>query len=309
MLRSFARQLPVAFIVTLAGCGATQPMVSYEVNRSKDLEGYSRFQLQRSTILIDRKKDKDGKDTNDITLTSVPTDPVEDPVYSIIPADSALVKTHLKIVHRPNTTLIESLGTEIEDKRVQFIQQVGSIITGAIGFFGLQETSGQLPKIPNYIDVTRMIEGQKDPEQARKRLAFSDLVLPGDPSNGKVVYDVTISATAPDALARDEFLKAIANRPVGVLFYSACRDVQVSFKSGPLLAGKSFNVRISDPNFVQTVQIPAKGKIEMHTGCGVNVSSEKSEVASDAKVAAELIAQVKAIRDAHEKAAKPAQTK
>lgn len=309
MLRSSVCQLSVAVIVPLAGCGATQPMVSYEVNRSKDLEGYSRFQLQRSTILIDRKKDKDGKDTNDITLTSVPTDPVEDPVYSIIPADSALVKTHLKIVHRPNTTLIESLGTEIEDKRVQFIQQVGSVITGAISFFGLQETGGQPPRIPNYIDVTKLIESEKNPELARKRLQFTDQVLPGDQSSGKVVYDVSISATAPDALARDEFLKAIANRPVGILFYSACRDVQVSFKSGPVLAGKSFNVRISDPSFVQTVQMPAKGKIEMHTGCGVNVSSEKSEVASDAKVAAELIAQVKAIRDAHEKAAKAAQAK
>lgn len=284
--------------VILTGCGATVPRVIYEADRSADDKGYSKFQLQRSMILVDWKKDKDGKDMKpDIVLSSVPTDAIADPVYSIIPDDSFMVATHLKLVHRPNTNLIESLGTEIEDRRVQFIQQVGSVVAGLIPFFAITVDKEKLGQIPSHIDVTRLfiddVITKEGEAKARGELHYTGAKLP----DGMTTYDIKISRVAPDAIARASYLASIKEKTVSVLFFAACRDAQVQFTSGPGI-GKVFNLRISDPNFVQTVQLPAKGKIELHTGCGVNVSSEKADVASDAKIASELISQIKTVRDA-----------
>jgi hypothetical protein len=287
--RSF-RLLALSAAVGLAGCGAS-PKVSYQQVNGPDDKGLIKFRLQRSTILVDYKKDKDGKDvTTEIALTSVPADRAGDPVYAMTPEDNLFMTTHLKVVHRANTDLLESLGTEIEDKRVQFIQQVGAFVTGLLGVAG-----ASAGKLPSTIDVTKLIEDAG--EKKGQAIILKDQLLPDQTT---IKYDIDISAAPADAIARDTFIASNGGKMIGVLFYAACRDAKVKFTTNPA-QDKVFNLRISDPNFVQTIKLPAKGKIDLHTGCGVNVTSEKSDVATDMKLVNELISQVKSIRDAAEK--------
>jgi len=285
--------LSVVLVLALAGCGAVVPKVSYQEVNGQDDKGLIKFRLQRSTILLDRKKDKDGKDVSpqEILMTSVPADRADDPVYAIMPQDNFFTTTHLKVTHRANTDLIESLGTEIEDKRIQFIQQVGGFITGLLGVAGASADT-----FPSYIDVTKFVDEIEDKEKARQAISKTGEKLP----DGNTTYNIDIGPVSKDAIERGKFITNHDGKTVSVLFYAACRDVNVHFTTDPA-KNKVFNLRISDPNFVQTIQLPAKGKIDMHTGCGVNVTSEKADVATDIKIVNELISQVKSIRDASKK--------
>lgn len=278
----------------LAGC-TVAPSVGYIQDLGEDREGYSKFQLQRSSVLISFKRDSEGAETDEIAASSVPADSLDDPVFSIVPKRNWGVKTHLKLKHRANSMLIESLGTEIEDKRIEAIQQIGGIVAAIAKMAAGGKEAGSMqkrPKLPIGIDVTRMFIdplAKENPLVARRKI---EIVGRAD-----LDYNLAISKVSEDAIPREAFVKSIEGVSQSVLFYSACRDVQVEFHQGDL-AQRQFNLRISDPNFVQTVAMPEKGTITFHTGCGVDVTSEKSEVASDAKIAQELVNQVKAIREA-----------
>ncbi len=276
----------------LAGCGGLQPTVQYQLDRPQDYEGLTKFRLAKTAVLVDNASSRDGKsaDSTTILLTAVPQED-ESRTFSIAARSGVLSVTHLKVTKRENTELLESVGTEIEDKRIELIQQVGGILGTVLPFLAARATQPRAAgTLPLAIDVSSHL-----PRAARDAVTGQGIL-----DNGWN-YEIVIGDAPVDAINTDEFMQN--HRSAGsshVLFYSACRNATVKFKSGPF-AGRSLSVRVSDPWFVQTVAMPAKGKIDFHSACGVNVTSERSDVASDAKVLNTLISQAKTLLDAKKK--------
>src|SRR5690606_17965840 len=113
--------------------------------------------------------------------------------------------------------------------------------------------------------------------------------------NNKVA--VTVGPLPPDAVAVEE----VIGKKTNSFIYAACRKATVQFKTKD---GKvhSTEVRISDPRHVQRVAFPIKGKIVVHSQCGVSVTSEKDTgVASNADLFKAIAEQAKALKEAFKK--------
>ncbi len=179
--------------------------------------------------------------------------------------------------------LVESIGTDIKDNRVKFIQDFGSaIITlASVGVLEGKKTSDcQWPRV---IDINPLLNGPKPDKHSLK----------GSLKNG-CDFTIDFGQVPPDAIPRDRYPFTKRQR---TFFYSACRDATVIINT-PDGEPVASTVRIADPNFLQTVVYPAKGKITMHSSCGVSTQSELVDTASGLEILNALIAQAKSIRDA-----------
>jgi hypothetical protein len=73
----------------------------------------------------------------------------------------------------------------------------------------------------------------------------------------------------------------------------------------PVAAGheRQLSVVVGDPNYVQALKLPEKGKMTAHPGCGFDSLSAPSSVASASEVFNKIVGQAKAIIYAKEAAA------
>lgn len=277
--------LPISAVCILSACQVL-PKVSYKefkVDGNKgDLEGYNKFKLSSSLILIDNQKDEKVKA---ISITSVLAEDPSNIVYGIVPADQPGISTAMKVNARENTMLVESIGTEIKDNRVKFIQDFGGVFTALVGMGVAADTPGcKASQLPQVIDVSRHLNVP----------TLTSVTQKGTLTKG-CEYIVKYGPIPPDAVSRNEYP---FSKRQHTLFYSACRDATLTINiDGQRVVS---TVKVADPNYLQTVVYPAKGKISMHSACGVSVESELVETATTPEILNALIAQAKSLRDAKE---------
>lgn len=285
-----------------SGCSAI-PKVTYQEVTGPDASGTIKFVLPRSLVVLDRRSSKD--EGVKLAAVAVPTElPVgsRQRLYAIMPSDQVGVKTRLKVTYADNSRLIASIGVEVEDHRAKTIGEItGAIIAGIALVAAMAVEGADLPeRLPVVIDP-------KAYESAARERAWLPL-----PQNRDWVYKLTVEPPPPDAVEPARFFDG---KPTSVLPYSACRDATLY-----VLAAKDqktdeqyekrlgeawvFGLRLADPGWLLTVGLPAKGKVDMHTGCGANVTSEKTETTSTWALLSEVIKQATAIKKAYDEAEK-----
>ena len=294
--------LTIACAVLAAGCDAV-PSVSYQVVNGPDLTGLNKFSFQSSLITIDVNKDDKGNVIPDSYVAkSVPAVDPSGTLYSIQPSSSQPgVETSLKMVPQANSTLISSIGTTVTDNRVKDIQTVASIIAAVAPAVGALALAPAAPSpVPATIDVSR-IHLTPAHDDGKEVTIHGQL-------NGSANYTYTIvySAVPKDAVP-------IKDYPFGtsqsVLPYSACRTATITLKlpssSAPALTVTSvLSATIADPNFLETIALPANGTVTMQSSCGVSVTSQAATTSSTLDIVNALVSAAGTIRSAE--AQKPA---
>lgn len=285
----------------LAGC-SSQPKAFYEIPPAQgstykgekytgDWEGLPKFTLAKSQLVFSYV-DKDKK--TDAQMISVPAEaeavagfPTR---FMLRQDDSWGVDTHLKVTKRDNTELLASIGTEVEDKRTKYIEGAGSLLVGLIGAVALD---GSTVSLPLSIDSYQLLQ-LSGSTRADVPSALGKITGPG----GKVInFKATIGGVADDAIGVATFAAKASAESQKTIFYSACRNVSVTFLDGPL-GQQQFSATIADPRYVQTVRYPEKGSIEFHTSCGANTTSSASGASSTIDLVNAVIAQTKTVREA-----------
>jgi hypothetical protein len=289
----------VAFLGT--GCAAV-PKVHYDVINEPDPAGKIKFVLPRSLIIVDQKRSiEEGQK---LVASAVPSDlpvDVQQNVYAIVPKKRLGIETILNVTYIPNSRIISSIGVKIEDNRVKTIAEVGGVIVTSIGFFAAKSQLGPtlMPdQLPVVIDP-KIYEKERKPERVWLPL----------PHNADWFYRIDIEITPRDAIETKTFFGQ-DRVDTSVFPFSACRDATLYIlqakdvkTDGDLnkIIDKAwvFGLTFADPDYVMTVELPPQGKIDMHTACGVNITSEKTDTASTWAVIGEVIKQATAIKKAY----------
>jgi len=286
-----------ALVLVLSGCTVT-PTVQYAKfepgpGAKADWEGHQKFKFNASMILISRAKDDKGNEKpldRALGITSVPSEDPRGTVIAIVPSSTLLAKTNLSLTARNNTMLVESVGVEVQDERIKTIQTVGSIVGSLIALFA--DVPPVMDPFPISVDVGGHLIKQKSRTAAKLEQTFTGKLA------GKI--EIEFGSLSADVIEWKEFESRLG-QDSNVFFYSACRDASVSVTVESNVHRAT--LRVSDPMFLQTVRFPVKGKILMHSACGVSVASEAARIATDLELLDALIAQAKSVKDAQAKAA------
>ncbi|MGK8436820.1 hypothetical protein ACRS3X_05595 [Ectopseudomonas hydrolytica] len=288
-------------LAILAGCSA-QPKAMYQTppqhgdkladgtDYQGDWEGRPKFSLAKSQLVFDYK-DKEKKLTQ---MVSVPAEaqPEADARtrFILIQDDPWGVDTHLKVTKIDNTDLVSSIGTEVEDKRVKYIETAGAVVVGLLGSMALDGTT---PDLPLSIDSYKLL---RDANISRKGgEVFGRAVSPDNQT--KIEFKVLFGSVKDDALDNLVYANEAASEAQKTFIYSACRNATVSIANGPL-AGQQFSATIADPRYVQTVKYPEKGSIDFHSACGANTTRNSSGASSTMDIVNAVVAQSKSVREA-----------
>jgi hypothetical protein len=279
------------------GCSAT-PTVTYQPAPSEDVKGLQKFVLSHSLIKVDyiRSENKvtGATEARGVSVLTVPTDAsagTKQPVtYALIPDSGFGVTTKLKVTYADNTRLITSVGVEVEDNRVKLIGQIASAVIAAAPFFlaGPPVSCDTCPNnLPFVIDPQEYMDSKKEWRET--------------PSDPQWEYSLAIDPAPTDAVDADTFFRDRAKQ-TNVFPYSACHDavLRLRKKMAPDKP-QSFGMKLALRDKVMTIALPDKGKVDMHTQCGANVTSEKSDTSSTWSLIGEVIKQSVAIKKAYEK--------
>lgn len=288
-------------LVILAGCSA-QPKAFYQTPPTHDAvladgkryegdwEGLPKFTLAKSQLLIDYK-DKEKKTSPQIISVPAEARP-EDGLrtrFMLRQDDSFGVDTHLKVSKLDNTDLLSSVGTEVEDKRVKYIEAAGTLAVGLVGALGLDAGS----ELPISIDSYQMLSDSKITREGGRAFAMVK-----SPDDSKTIHlQAFFGPVKDDALDNRVFAKRASEKAQETIFHSACRSVTVLFDDGPL-AGQTFSATVADPRYVETIKFPEKGSVEFHSACGANTTSLASGASSTLDIVNAVIAQSKSVREA-----------
>lgn len=299
----------VLSLAILAGCSA-QPKAFYETPPAQgtklgkdesyqgDWEGLPKFTLAKSQLVVDFK-DKEKQSLPQMISVPAEAQPEKAPAGKpdeelqtrfILRQDDAFgVDTHLNVTKIDNTDLLSSIGTEVEDKRVKYMEALGSLATTVIGALALAESS----ELPISIDSYQIL---KDGKIARKRDGAYAIVTSPDAAR-KIHLYAEFGPINDDAIDNLVFANKASEHSQETILHSACRSVTVTFIDGEL-RGQQFSATVADPRYVETVKFPEKGSVEFHTACGANTTSSPSGTSSTLDVLNAVIAQSKTVREA-----------
>ncbi|HCF2990384.1 hypothetical protein OD781_08795 [Pseudomonas aeruginosa] len=288
-------------LAILAGCSA-QPKALYQsppangssIGNQKyegDWEGLPKFTLAKSQLVFDYG-DKEKKANPQMVSVPAEAEPHPDTPtrFAIRQDDPWGVDTHLKVTKLDNTDLLASIGTEVEDKRVKYIETAGAVAVGLLGAVALTGTDKELPLSIDSYQLLRAANVKRD-----KGVAYGKVTAPD--GNTSYKFTASIGPVKPDALDTSTYSAKANETAQETIIHSACRSITVTFSDGPL-GGQQFSASIADPRFVQTVKYPEKGSIEFHTACGANTTSSASGASSSLDILNALIAQSKTVREA-----------
>lgn len=243
-----------------------------------DYSGRHKFKLQSSIIVIDKSKDNPPV----IVVKSVPAEEPSGRIYSIEPGYQLGIRTSINVALRENSYLIDSIGTEVQDNRIKYIQSATSILTTGLGAGILNITSPipTLPRLPIAIDTAEILSRYNTKAAIERAATTPD-------------YSIGFGPLSPTAFPRD----TLPQNVTGVFFYSACRDAIVRVRGVPV----PFVVRVADPNFWETIALPQKGKISAQSTCGVSVTSETIQSADAIALLAQAMDAAKNLNEAQKK--------
>jgi len=289
----------------LAGCSSL-PTVEYKKLDGWDPEGRMRYALPKSIIVIDYPKDKDGKritsGASGVELTVVPAE--SETSFAVAADDPWGRKTTLQWTKIANTELLATVGTEVIDNRVKIINSIGETAANGIS---LGASLGLLSyKFSNIVKIPLTEEPLPDTEpypvafDLENKNLDEDLVFPSGKS--PLILKATIPSEAP---LGSVLLKSIST-PLGlsqmrhVLLTSACQKVTIEIKSGKF-KGKVLEAKFADPRYVQTIPLPQKGTVSLHSSCGANVVASTTADSLDVEVVAAAVAQAKSLAETWKK--------
>lgn len=132
----------------LSGCAA--PLVKYNLISGPDESGATKFQLSDTVIKFDLPAELKVY-SKPLQITAIPV-PSNKRTYSISGTswyENWGVSTSIKVTHRPDTLLIQEIGSLVSDKRVEAITQIAevgkNVITRYSGDIGPEPEDAALP--------------------------------------------------------------------------------------------------------------------------------------------------------------------
>jgi hypothetical protein len=311
------------------------PKVTYETNPTEDYDGHIKFRLAATRLVIGERiaDPTDAKKTtvkinemktvnvSQASILQVPRE-YEGSVYSIIPQSQWLwtVETKLSVTYFDNTRLVQKLGTQVEDHRIQAIQAAGTIAKAIIiGFIAAppardeiqipvaidadpaQNTWQELPSNPGWVylvssknpnpepDAVKRDEYFQKYEDRRFSLFSSTRTLPTSSCReaklelGRLVFDNPEKGNKTDEAYREE-IRAIVDKKLKEPHISLENKIEL-----PLM--------LADYRYLRTYELPDKGAISLHTLCGADITTEKSDSPTSLEILAEMVKQAKDIKD------------
>lgn len=285
-------------VATLSGC-SVNPTVRY-------VEASSMGEAARQPRLIDsfyRQK-------NELTIEFKPVDAagkqaaapltvtnrrLEDTTRRImmIGADPFWSRTTINLTKVPDTDLIASASSEVVDRRAEITTSAGSVLKAILPLaMGAAGGPGK-PKC-NSLLIEPCIWALA-PEATEKKGLIE--AAPGLTVNWGAVPETAIPIENP---AYQDFL----NKPQKGLFYSACREVTLSYETidSEHRTVYAWRGKVADPDFVEFVAFPKSGQLEFHNQCGVSVKSVKDPTVTTDVLITTAVTQAVAIKEALDKA-------
>jgi len=180
--------------------------------------------------------------------------------------------TRLSLTKRDNTEMVASIGTETTDNLNTSIAKIGGLITKLVTWV---YASGSMACPSHEFAVESDSVGV-----VRKTAA--------------PCISYTLGPVPKEAI---RFSDIPWGRPVSVFYYAACRNLKVTVET--ISTKQVFEFKVPDPQYVQSVRLPAKGTIKKHSTCGVStVTESQASPTSSVEALTELLTQVNNIREA-----------
>lgn len=279
----------IPVVILFSACSAV-PTVKYNKIQGADAltgDEFDSYAFQRSVLKIDAKKDSKGQLITplEVTVVSAPSE-YNDFKVTLTHDDSVGVRTILNITKIDNTDLVKEIGTEVVDSRVDWVNKIGGVIATLA---------------PVAFDATKGLTAKDLPKVINVQPHLKTIAVGGQENvqiSGGVIID--FGPLPKDAKPIEQFP---TGKSVHSYYYAACRTALVK----ATVNGHAFSqtVKVSDPRYFQSVGLPAKGKVLMHSECGVSVSSDKDNgIKTTPDIVEALATQGKAIKDALDAAKK-----
>lgn len=277
--------------IALSGCAA--PLVKYGLVTKPDEKGLTKFSFSESVIKFNFKKGPSPAFAIEgFDIVSVPV-PSSDGKKYYIAGTSAMenwgVETKVVPAFRSDTDLLQSVSTEVTDKRISYIEKAGSVATKALGFF----VSGQemaTTKLPNGISVQQQLKCTRQSNDYCK-ITFNE-------TETKNYYaEIRVNELPVDAFPRPKSLESDTYNS-GAFLYSACRqvDVRLYFTSAKITEKVAEStVMVADSDYVQTLAFPSKGKVTAGASCGATAANENAGLPNALDYVDALIGQAQAV--------------
>ena len=306
----FKQKMTTVFaICLLSGCAS--PKVYYGLVTASDPDGAVKFKFASSMIVVKANLDSKANVVS-YDIKSVPVSTAVDQKYYLTGASvwqNWLVDTKLDVVHRDDTDLIQQVGVEVTDQRIETIKTLGAIATAMVG---MAEGTNN-PTVPKPIDASQFLLADLPPNlQASCNRDTNGTISCTDQPTGDPdwTFDIKITALPKDSVSLSSILNSsLPAYSSGSFIYSACREAVVTLKYNNLdRVGKvqllPTSVMIADPSAVEFLRFPDKGKVIAGASCGADSTSEASPVSSNMAVIDALLTQAKGMKDATKKTAK-----
>jgi hypothetical protein len=291
--------------------------------QSKDADGAIKYYLQGSLVTLadvgtqkSQEKNGSGQDKKDsvntVFLKKTSISDIEEirqknvraivtatesrkHFYAIKPHESVWSKTSVSVSYIDNTRLIKTIGTCFNDNRIKVIESAGAIVASLLPMVGpllkARDIEEETLNLPVVIDLTEINDAD----------STDWLNIPG---HKQWWYRIELMNPQSDRRKSSEYFKEIDGTAVRAFAYSSCQDAKLLIthsESQPLSDTTdtvTFNIRIANPNYVCTLNFPAKGSIAMHSICGADIKTEESKEVSNLDIVEAVVKQVEAIKKA-----------
>lgn len=263
-------------VALLAGCAvpsARYNVYSAESRRSAVKADEDVYALTKTLLKISEGSiDEEGNRTFNVEVVRAES---PDVMFGVTPKRRWHgVVTTLSIAKVENTSLVESITSEVKDGRVAFVKSAAKLLGVATGVPEDAALGGTAPEAPRIHDL-------------QDRLAATSAETIAEISLGEGL-ELTVLPVPYDALPIRELNVQDFSR---MFIYSACRQATLRVTADDNVSIMQFAV--ADPRYVQMVAFPRKGKITAHSECGVSVAPENVELTSDIDVLTAALEELK----------------
>lgn len=225
------------------------------------------------------------------------------------------VRTNIGLVKVANSDLLAEVGVDTKDERVALIGEVGKLVTGIIPFVGFSSGDPCSPGVAGQPSDPATLPATVDTLGLMIQCGINtQFTHPTDAQNWRQVgaMRVWFGPLPPDARAAiqsDQTPTDLSGKDYSRgIVYAACREMRLNFwvnrKVGDTVKPVEVlrSIYVADPRYFRYVAMPYKGKIKVHSICGVSVETDPAaKPDSSVAIAQALLEQAKAIQAALEK--------
>lgn len=300
------RRISIVAFVLVGGCAS--PEARYDQIKDTDREGLRKFRFAESVIKFDYVKDQFGAPTDQIVIASVPR-PHSDTRYGMTGTDfydNWGVVTTLNATYRGDSDLFQEVGVSVADKRLEALQTLGSAASALIGIVANTPSPAGKATLPDGISIDTFLNNLPKECATAAEVGARDgnLDCKSLPLSGTQAFiaDIYISKRPVDAIALSSISWPYTTKS---FLYSACRMATITLKAsskhpsvaeGTIVA--SSEVAVADPQWIQTLRFPDKGKVMVAGSCGANSTAEDAKLPTAVDYLNGLITQAGAIKKA-----------